>query len=129
MTSGTGTSPIAYRLSPALPDGLTFSTETRAISGTAPNTELTEQQYTYTAEDKNGALAVQTFTITIERNYSKHTSKHSNRRNIEVDYTLLPEGLVMTIRSERSQAVPNTELPIHLHSRRARGTGGTNTRT
>ena len=128
---GTGTSPIAYRLSPALPAGLTFSTETRIISGAAPNTELTEQQYTYTAEDKNGALVVQTFTITIERiltlpnipnkvyiigNTVNQMLPKATGGTTPIDYSLspeLPEGL--TFNSDReireiSGTVPDTEL-------------------
>ena len=61
----TGTKPITYTLSPALPVGLMFSTETRMITGTAPTAEQTSQ-YTYTAEDANGALAAQTFTLSIK---------------------------------------------------------------
>ena len=117
VISETGTSPIEYSLSPELPDGLTFSTETRAISGTAPNTELTEQQYTYTAEDANGALAVQTFTITIERilrlpnilnkvyiigNEVNQMLPKATGGTTPIDYSLspeLPEGL--TFNSDR----------------------------
>ena len=62
---GTGTKPIKYTLSPTLIDGLiTFDAGERTIEGTAPTTEQ-RRQYTYTAEDANGALAAQTFTITI----------------------------------------------------------------
>ena len=60
-----GAKPITYTLSPELPDGLTFDDETRMITGITPATEQTGQ-YTYTAEDKNGALTVQRFTISIK---------------------------------------------------------------
>ena len=60
-----GAKPITYTLSPELPDGLTFDAETRMITGITPATEQTGQ-YTYTAEDKNGALTVQKFTISIK---------------------------------------------------------------
>ena len=60
-----GAKPITYTLSPELPDGLTFDDETRMITGITPATEQTGQ-YTYTAEDKNGALTVQKFTISIK---------------------------------------------------------------
>ena len=63
VIEGTGTKPIKYTLSPA--DGLMFSTETRMITGIAPIAEQT-RQYTYTAEDKNGALTAQIFTLIIK---------------------------------------------------------------
>ena len=65
VIEGTGTKPIKYTLSPALPVWLMFSTETRMITGIAPTAEQTSL-YTYTAEDKNGALAEQTFTLIIK---------------------------------------------------------------
>ena len=66
VIEGTGTKPIKYTLSPTRVDGLiTFDAGTRMITGTAPTAEQT-RQYTYTAEDKNGALAAQTFTLSIK---------------------------------------------------------------
>ena len=65
VIEGTGTNPITYTLSPVLLNGLTFDAGERTIVGTAPATEQ-RRQYTYTAEDANGALAAQTFTIIIE---------------------------------------------------------------
>ena len=56
-----GTAPLTYRLSPALPVGLTFDAATRTIAGT-PRTAA-ETVYTYTVTDANGAsasLALQT---------------------------------------------------------------------
>ena len=68
VIDGTGTKPIKYTLSPTLIDGLiTFDAGERTIAGTAPATEQ-RRQYTYTAEDANGALAAQTFTISTIQN-------------------------------------------------------------
>ena len=65
VIEGTGTKPIKYTLSPTLVDGLiTFDAGERTITGTAPAAEQ-RRQYTYTAEDKNGALAAQIFTLII----------------------------------------------------------------
>ncbi len=56
LPEGTGgTAPLTYRLSPALPAGLTFDATTRTIAGT-PRAEG-EFVYTYTVTDANGASA------------------------------------------------------------------------
>ena len=59
-----GTLPVTYQLSPGLPSGLSFDMATRTISGT-PTSVAEETSYTYTAQDANGAIGSQTFTITI----------------------------------------------------------------
>ena len=128
-----GTTSITYTLSPDLPDGLTFNVPSgsREISGTVPNTEIRGQQYTYTAADANGALAVQTFTITVEgiltlQNIPNKVYIIGNEVNQilpaatggtgDIEYTLspdLPEGLMFNDdRNSReiSGRVPNTEL-------------------
>ena len=56
-----GTTPLTYRLSPALPAGLTFDAATRTIAGTP--SAASETAYTYTVTDANGAstsLSLQT---------------------------------------------------------------------
>ena len=56
-----GTAPLTYRLSPALPVGLTFDAATRTIAGTPR--AAAETVYTYAVTDANGAsasLALQT---------------------------------------------------------------------
>ena len=62
LPEGTGgTAPLTYRLSPALPAGLSFDAATRTIAGTP--LEASEPVYTYTVTDANGArasLALQT---------------------------------------------------------------------
>ena len=56
LPEGTGgTAPLTYRLSPALPAGLTFDAATRTIAGT-PRAEG-EFVYMYTVTDANGASA------------------------------------------------------------------------
>ncbi len=61
-TGGDGA--IAYSLSPALPDGLTFDDSTRRITGT-PTETLEATTYTYRATDAAGDQATRRFTITI----------------------------------------------------------------
>ena len=58
-----GTGDIRYTLSPPPPAGSTFDDGTRMIMIT-PTTEQT-RQYTYVAEDANGALVAQIFAINI----------------------------------------------------------------
>ena len=56
LPEGTGgTAPLMYRLSPALPPGLTFDAATRTIAGTPM--AKSESVYTYTVTDANGATA------------------------------------------------------------------------
>ena len=56
LPEGTGgTAPLTYRLSPALPAGLSFDAATRTIAGTPR--AAGEPVYTYTVTDANGASA------------------------------------------------------------------------
>ena len=56
LPEGTGgTAPLTYRLSPALPAGLSFDATTRTIAGTPR--AAAEPVYTYTVTDANGASA------------------------------------------------------------------------
>jgi len=60
-----GTAPLTYRLSPALPAGLTFDVATRTIAGTPR--AAGETVYTYAVTDANGAsmsLSLQTLPTT-----------------------------------------------------------------
>ena len=58
-----GTTPLTYTLTP-LPDGLTFTTGTRVLSGTPTTANTTV--LTYTATDDNGSTAMDTFTLIVE---------------------------------------------------------------
>ena len=57
-----GTTPLTYMLTP-LPDGLTFTANTRVLSGTP--TTMQEVMPIYTVTDNNGASQSATFTITV----------------------------------------------------------------
>jgi hypothetical protein len=59
-----GTVPLSYRVSPALPAGLTLSTSTGAISGT-PTAASAATTYTVTVTDANNATATSTFNLTV----------------------------------------------------------------
>ena len=110
VIEGTGTKPIKYTLSPALADGLMFSTETRMITSTAPIAEQT-RQYTYTAEDQNGALAAQVFTLTIKAlgfpNISDKTYLFGSTINETLPLATGGTGAITAITYRLSPALPN----------------------
>jgi len=70
-TATGGTPPYIYRLTPALPAGLTFDALTRTIGGTP--TEITEpKSFTFSVEDANTdkvtlEFSIEVYTITFER--------------------------------------------------------------
>ena len=59
-----GDAPLAYTLTPALPNGLSFTTATRTLSGT-PTAMQAAVTYTYTVTDSDGDTDTLTFTITV----------------------------------------------------------------
>ena len=61
-TGGNGV--LTYALNPSSPDGLTFDTATRTLTGT-PTTPSAETTYTYTVTDEDGDEVALTFTITV----------------------------------------------------------------
>ena len=61
-SGGDGT--LTYTLEPALPEGVTFDTATRVLSG-LPETPLAPTRYTYKATDRDGDAASLTFTLTV----------------------------------------------------------------
>ena len=63
MATG-GTGALTYTLLPALPNGLSFDTDTRMLTGT-PDTVASTTQYTYTVTDASSNEASLTFTITV----------------------------------------------------------------
>ena len=60
-----GNTPLAYALTPTLPDGLVFNATTRIISGT-PTTTQNAAAYTYTTTDADGDTDTHSFTITVD---------------------------------------------------------------
>ena len=59
-----GRPPLAYALSPDLPEGLSFDTSTRLLSGT-PTAVSSETRYTYIVTTRSGRRATLSFTITV----------------------------------------------------------------
>ena len=59
-----GDGPLAYALSPALPEGLGFDEATRTVSGT-PSVAMAETEYTLTATDADGDEAALRFTVEV----------------------------------------------------------------
>jgi uncharacterized protein YhjY with autotransporter beta-barrel domain len=64
VTGGSGTTPLAYSVSPTLPAGLGLSPTTGQISGT-PTATRTATTYTVTVTDANSATATNTFSLTV----------------------------------------------------------------
>ena len=60
-----GDGAIAYALTPALPNGLTFDADARVVAGT-PAEAAARTQYTYAATDEDGDTATLTFEIEVE---------------------------------------------------------------
>jgi len=59
-----GDPPLTYNLTPALPGGLQFNSNTRVISGT-PTTVTSKTAYTYTVTDTDGDTDEITFNVTV----------------------------------------------------------------
>jgi len=64
ITGGGGTAPLSYGVSPLLPSGLSFDTNTGNITG-APTVTLAATIFTVTVTDANSATASNTFQLTI----------------------------------------------------------------
>ncbi len=64
VTGANGTGTLSYSVSPTLPAGLSYSTSTGAITGTASVT-CAAIAYTVTVTDANGATATATFSLTV----------------------------------------------------------------
>ncbi len=62
-----GNAPLTYSITPALPTGLDFDSNTRVISGT-PTAAASKNTYTYTVEDIDGDTTDLTFGITVAAN-------------------------------------------------------------
>lgn len=60
-----GKGPLSYTLTPALPAGLNFDPQTRALSG-APTTAMPARTYAYTVTDADGNTDSLSFTIEVE---------------------------------------------------------------
>ncbi len=63
-TATSGDAPLAYTLTPVLPNGLSFNTATRMLSGT-PTAMQAAVTYTYTVTDSDRDTDTLTFTITV----------------------------------------------------------------
>ena len=85
-----GTSPYTYILTPALPAGLSFTASTRTISG-SPTAPMTQTQYTLMVIDPNGAIALQTFYITVNTALSLGTiANQTYMENQQITDLVLP---------------------------------------
>ena len=65
-TGGDGA--LTYSLSPELPAGLSFTANTRMLSGKPEDVMMPAVTFTYRAEDEDGDAAVLTFTLIVEAN-------------------------------------------------------------
>jgi CSLREA domain-containing protein len=64
VTGSGGVAPLTYSVAPGLPNGLSFSASTGAITGT-PTLAGGPASYTVTVTDSNGATASASFTLTV----------------------------------------------------------------
>ncbi len=64
VTGGGGAPPLSYSVSPALPAGLSMTSDTGAITGT-PTALSAATTYTVTVTDANNATASNTFSLTV----------------------------------------------------------------
>ncbi|MCY3999872.1 MAG: putative Ig domain-containing protein, partial [Bacteroidetes bacterium] len=86
-----GVPPYDYTFTPDPPQGLTFDSETRTLSGT-PSEVTDSQVYTYTVEDRAGtsaklAFKIQVYTIT----FTETIPNQSYPRGQAIDPLVLPE--------------------------------------
>ena len=63
-----GTDPVVYSLTPALPQGITFDSETRSLLLT-PTESKVLTSYTYTALDNAGTTRTLTFDLTVNEDF------------------------------------------------------------
>lgn len=73
VTGSGGTMPLTYSVSPALPSGLSLSSATGAVSGTA-TVASPANTYTVTVTDANAATATATFSLTVNPAVSATTA-------------------------------------------------------
>jgi len=86
-----GLPPYNFTLTPDLPSGLTFDSQTRTLSGT-PSKVTESQIYTYTVEDRKGTtsqldFSVEVYTIT----FTETVANQSYLRGQAIDPLTLPE--------------------------------------
>lgn len=79
-----GADPVNYSITPDLPEGMTFTSETRVllITPVEPK-ELTT--YTYTALDSNGTTQTLTFDLTVNKSFTQ------SEESIDTDEALIEE--------------------------------------
>ena len=97
-----GDGELAYSLTPALPEGLSFDAETRAITGTPA--EAGEFEMTYTATDEDGDEASFGFTITIGPALRTARSTNTTPITLSVSPDSFPEnatGVEITVTATR----------------------------
>ena len=85
-----GNSPLTYTLAGSLPTGVTFTADTRVLTGT-PTATQTAVSYTYKVRDRNGDEATDIFTIAVAADGSPsltETSDQSWIKGIAVSLTL-----------------------------------------
>ena len=119
-----GLPPYSYTLTPDLPSGLTFDSQTRTLSGT-PSKVTESQIYTYTVEDRTGTtsqldLSVEVYTIT----FTETVANQSYLRGQAIDPLTLPEvtGGVLPIKYTLTLLDLPYDLRFDLATRTISGT-------
>ncbi len=86
-----GIGPYSYTLTPELPVGLTFDTQTRTLSG-VPSEVAEAVTYTYTAQDRLGARIEQTFSLEIyQMAFTGTIADRTYDRGVTIAPWVLPE--------------------------------------
>ena len=98
---------LTYALTPSLPDGVTFASSTRTLSGT-PTAVQEAVEYTYTATDADSDAATLSFEITVSQASSSSSSSSAARALPPpaptgvfdmFEYWLLPRGSALTVQA------------------------------
>ena len=97
---------LTYALTPSLPDGVTFASSTRTLSGT-PTAVQGATEYTYTATDADSDAATLSFAVTVAPSSSSSSSSAARALPTPApagvfdmfEYWLLPRGSALTVQA------------------------------
>ena len=108
-----GTVPLAYTLSPALPDGLSFNLSTRRLSGT-PTAVSSETRYTYTVTDSDGRSAMLSFTITVSAALPVAEEKQTVNQTVAAVAATVASNVTSNIGARFSAPAPSGGLSLNF---------------
>ena len=118
-----GDGELTYSLTPALPEGLSFDAETRAITGTPA--EAGEFKMTYTATDEDGDEASFGFTITVGAALRTARSTNTTPITLSVSPDSFPENATsveITVTATRQGDTGQHNVTLSLSGTATEGT-------